>query len=127
MPAIGANRISNSVYLPRGQLTDKTCERGVLAVLSVAGGNVSEKARGVSSVLSVPRWAASDNRALAADLIEAAMKVCDRHGDGESSRQEMRRQCLELPARMRADLLEHFREGRMGDRGGQGRAGPEGR
>ena len=92
--------------------TDKTDERGVLSVSSVssvAGVAVFKNAREVSSVLSVPRWAVSENHALAADLVEAAMKVCDRHGDGESAREEMRQQCLQLPARLQADLLEHFR------------------
>ena len=41
-------------------------------------------------------------------LIKAAMKVCDRHGDGEQARQEMRQQCLELPPHLQADLLDHF-------------------
>jgi len=45
---------------------------------------------------------------LAKELIEAAMKVCDRHGDGEAARTEMRRDCLELPPHLQADLLEHF-------------------
>lgn len=41
-------------------------------------------------------------------LIEAAMKVCERHGDGEAARADMRHQCLELPPHLQADLLEHF-------------------
>lgn len=43
-------------------------------------------------------------------LLEAAMKVCDQHGDGESARIEMRQQCLELPPHLRTDLLDHFRK-----------------
>jgi len=41
-------------------------------------------------------------------LIEAAMNVCDRHGDCEAARQEMRQQCMELPPHLQADLLQHF-------------------
>jgi hypothetical protein len=54
-------------------------------------------------------WAVFENTQLASDLIEAAMKVCDRHGDGEAARQEMRQQCLELPPHLQSDLLEHFK------------------
>lgn len=41
-------------------------------------------------------------------LIEAAMKVCDQHGDGDVARAEMRSQCLDLPTHLQADLLDHF-------------------
>ena len=41
-------------------------------------------------------------------LLEAAMRVCDRHGDGEAARQEMQDQCLTLPPHLQADLLAHF-------------------
>ena len=51
---------------------------------------------------------------LTADLIQAAMKVCDRHGDRDAARQEMREQCLALPPHLQADLLEHFRGVRRG-------------
>lgn len=42
------------------------------------------------------------------DRPEAAMKVCDRHGDGEAAREQMRQQCLELSPAMQLDLLQHF-------------------
>lgn len=45
---------------------------------------------------------------LAKDLIAAAMKVCDLHGDDEQARADMRQQCIELPPRLQADLLAHF-------------------
>lgn len=47
-------------------------------------------------------------RQLAADLIQAAMLVCDRHGDDEAARQAMRDECLALPTHLQADLLAHF-------------------
>lgn len=50
-------------------------------------------------------------RQIAADLVRAAMRVCDRHGDDEAARQAMRDECLALPAHLQADLLDHF-EGR---------------
>lgn len=55
-----------------------------------------------------------------ADLIQAAMRVCDGHGDNEVQREEMRRDCLRLPPELQADLLAHFRGGEGGrghDRG----------
>ena len=33
--------------------------------------------------MSVLGWAIFENRTLTADLVEVAMKVCDRHGDGD--------------------------------------------
>lgn len=42
------------------------------------------------------------------DLIRAAMQVCDRHGDDETARKQMRSECMELPLRLQADLLAHF-------------------
>ncbi len=47
-------------------------------------------------------------RQLASDLIQAAMQVCDHHGDNDAARQDMRDQCLETPVHLHADLLEHF-------------------
>lgn len=49
-----------------------------------------------------------DARQLAADLVHVAMEVCDRHGDNDTARQEMRDQCLALPPHLQADLLQHF-------------------
>lgn len=45
---------------------------------------------------------------LANELIAAAMKRCDEFNDNEAARAEMRRDCLELPPRLQADLLSHF-------------------
>ncbi|WP_218510848.1 hypothetical protein [Variovorax sp. dw_308] len=50
----------------------------------------------------------------AADLLEAAMRVCDLHGDGDEAREEMRRDCLALPPHLQADLLGHWRGKRAG-------------
>ena len=45
---------------------------------------------------------------LTADLLRAAMRACDYHGDGSSAREQMRRECLDTPAHLQADLLDHF-------------------
>ncbi len=42
-------------------------------------------------------------------LLAAAMRACDHWGDGPEAREQMRRECLETPPHLRADLLEHFR------------------
>ena len=46
---------------------------------------------------------------ITAELLDAAMRACDHYRDGLQAREEMRRQCLELPPRHRADMLDHFR------------------
>ena len=42
------------------------------------------------------------------NLIEAAMRVCDFHGDNSSKREAMRLECLSVPAHLKADLFEHL-------------------
>ena len=41
-------------------------------------------------------------------LMEAAMRACDFFGDNESAREKMRLDCINTPAHLRADLLDHF-------------------
>ncbi len=41
-------------------------------------------------------------------LLAAAMRCCDHHGDGEAAREEMRLDCLNTPAHLQADLLDHL-------------------
>ena len=43
-----------------------------------------------------------------AELIEAAMRCCDKHGDGPDAREEMKLQCLEIPPHLRGDQLDYF-------------------
>ena len=45
---------------------------------------------------------------LTADLLKAAMRVCDHYGDGDAVREQMRLECLDTPPNLRADLLAHF-------------------
>lgn len=45
-----------------------------------------------------------------AELLKAAQLACDYHHDSEAARQQMRDECLALPPRLQADLLEHFRQ-----------------
>lgn len=88
--------------------TDETDKTPLSSVLSVPPGAVYHLPDRLSSVSSVGIWAVFENTQLASDLIEAAMKVCDRHGDGEQARADMRQQCLELSPAMQLDLLQHF-------------------
>ncbi len=47
-------------------------------------------------------------------LIEAAMRVCDYHGDCEIKRDVMRRECLAMPSHLKPDLLGHLKSGALG-------------
>jgi hypothetical protein len=51
----------------------------------------------------------TDKALLTTCLLTAAMAVCDHHGDGEAAREAMRRDCLETPIELKADLLECLR------------------
>lgn len=44
------------------------------------------------------------------ELIEAAMRACDHHGDGTEAREQMRRECHETPPALRADLRDHLND-----------------
>lgn len=46
---------------------------------------------------------------LMSELLTAAMRCCDSHGDGSDAREEMRRQCMEMPPSLRGDLLLFLR------------------
>ncbi|MDM0118907.1 TubC N-terminal docking domain-related protein [Variovorax arabinosiphilus] len=43
-------------------------------------------------------------------LVAAAMRACDLHGDGAKARAEMREDCLATPIHLQAELLAYFRE-----------------
>jgi len=43
-------------------------------------------------------------------VIDAAMHACDTWQDNEQDRDQMRRDCLETPPHLRADLLEHLQK-----------------
>lgn len=45
---------------------------------------------------------------LTTELLAAAMRACDAHGDGPEAREQMRLDCLRTPPHLRADLLQHF-------------------
>ena len=41
-------------------------------------------------------------------LLEAAMRVCDHHGDSDSAREQMKQDVLQHPPHLLPDLLQHF-------------------
>jgi len=43
-------------------------------------------------------------------LLLAAMRAFDHHGDGSEAREQMRQDCLQTPPHLRADLLDYFRQ-----------------
>lgn len=49
-------------------------------------------------------------RARTAELLAAAMRTCDHHGDSDEARRQMRADCLATPPHLRADLLAYFRQ-----------------
>lgn len=85
--------------------------------LALEGGKL--KARGAADVVQawVPALRQHKNELLAllensrvtTELLMAAMRACDHHGDGPQAREEMRRQLLETPPHLRGDLLAHFK------------------
>ena len=89
----------------RNVITDETPLSSVLAV-PVQGALASHDT--LSSVSSVGVGGVFENQCIADALMDAAMKVCDRHGDSEAARQEMRQDCLALAPLLQADLLAHF-------------------
>jgi hypothetical protein len=89
--------------------TDESSPQGLYAVSSVPQRPVGEQDSGLSSVLSVQVAPVFEKTLLAAELLKAAMKACDRYGDGEAAREEMRQQCLALPPELQLDLLDHFK------------------
>ena len=54
---------------------------------------------------------------VAARLMVAAMRVCDRHGDSEAARAQMRSDVAGIPTHQRADLLDYFNGGLVNRRG----------
>lgn len=42
------------------------------------------------------------------ELIEAALRACDHHGDNEAEREQMRQDVQNTPPHLRPDLLDHF-------------------
>ncbi len=55
-----------------------------------------------------------DVQATSKELITAAMRVCDYHGDNELKREAMRRECLAVPSHLKHDLLAHLQSGAIG-------------
>ena len=77
--------------------------------LSVPAGKLSQHQRAqiISNKPAIVEFLQSVDKTTT-NLIEAAMRVCDFHGDNASSREAMRLDCLAVPAHLRLDLLEHF-------------------
>lgn len=45
-----------------------------------------------------------------AELIDAAMRACDFHGDGPQAREQMQRDCINTPPHLLADLRDYFNQ-----------------
>lgn len=88
--------------------TDKTDKTPLSSVSSVRPRRICEKTHGVSSVSSVGVVALFENCIPAEELLAAAMRACDTHGDGEAAREQMRQDVLDTPPELRQELLAHF-------------------
>jgi hypothetical protein len=77
--------------------------------LDTCGRNGGLGTSGTSMTCASPRAGDSDSSGLA-DLLGAAMRACDHHGDGAETREQMRLDCLATPPHLRADLLAYFDE-----------------
>ena len=51
-----------------------------------------------------------DTRKTTQQLLAAAMRCCDHHGDSHSLRSNMRTDCPATPPHLQADLLDHFQK-----------------
>lgn len=49
-----------------------------------------------------------ENSLLTVKLLQAAMRVCDHHGDNQAARDQMQHDVQSTPPHLQADLLEHF-------------------
>lgn len=52
----------------------------------------------------------TEAQATTVELLKIAMRVCDHYGDGEAARAAMRRECLDIPLHLQADLMTHFKQ-----------------
>lgn len=88
--------------------TAKTDESPLLSVSSVPPEHIFKFSEGLLSVSSVGVVGIFENCIPASDLLQAAMRACDRWGDGPAARDQMRQDVLSTPHHLRQDLLQHF-------------------
>lgn len=79
------------ILVPAGRLTDEQ-RRAILACKTELIAYIQESAR------------------LTCELLNAAMRACDRWNDGPEAREQMRQDVLNTPPHLRDDLLDHFRQ-----------------
>ncbi len=105
-----------------GEGTPKTPETQLMGVMGVVPRHLSKNEGGVLGVLGVgvpPIYKNEpfDDASVLARLIEAAMRACDHHDDGDAGREQMRQDCLATQPHLRKDLLVHLRTATsVGDR-----------
>ena len=95
--------------------TPKTPETRLMGVMGVVPRHLSKNEGGVLGVsgVGVPpiyKNEPFDDARVLACLIKAAMRACDHFSDNAAAREQMRQDCLDTPAHLRADLLQHFNE-----------------
>ncbi len=106
--------IAKTHFLQKGvEGTPKTPETRVMGVMGVGTRHIPKNNHGILGVMGVgapPIYKNKpfDDASVLTRLIAAAMRCCDRHGDGDAAREQMRCDCVDTPPQLRADLLDHF-------------------
>ena len=96
------------IFRTGSRVTTKTDKCNLSTVSAVQLECISASDQHLLSVSSVQGWGTLEKLLLSADLMEAAMSVCDQHSDGAAAREEMRKQCMDLPFDLQLDLFDHF-------------------
>lgn len=88
-------------------IQEAAIEARLLASLANAASHKQDEGRPLAEFAISQRSDTSIDPAVA-DLLEAAMRVCDAWGDTADAREQMCRDCLGTPPHLRADLLDHL-------------------
>lgn len=92
-PANGRETAANESFNPPLAVSHQPLELATLAGLAISHGRSQASAE-----------------LLTAQVIAAAMRACDEHGDSEQARAQMRADIEATPIDQRADLLAHFQQ-----------------
>lgn len=94
-------------------IRDAVIEARLMANPANVANPANSSERGGRTTASLARTATSRQHSARIDpavteLLDAAMRACDAWNDTAEDREEMRRDCLETPPHLRAELLAHF-------------------
>lgn len=90
--------------------TDKTANTPFLSVLSVPSDPEITTDLQIFSALPSQDETPAEDCALFDELMAAAMRCCDAHGDGTKAREDMHEDIATTPPELWSDLLHYFNE-----------------